>query len=97
MNALKTTLATLTLAAATLPAFANDGVPPDLRAQRESAPADLAAPSRDAGVAPYLHGLGEVSLVANPAYVATAAPSRTRVSNVEIRRHSVPATHYVGA
>lgn len=107
MNALKTTVAIFAIAAATAPAFASEGVPPDLQATWNASAAGVSpartaasnpnADSREAATPQYLPGRGEVSLVPNPAFTASASDPTTRVTKSEIQRRSVPATKYVGA
>ena len=93
MNALKTTLAALGLAASIAPAFANDGIPADL--QSKWAATAVRIDGSLSGAQPqYLPGNGELTVVPNPAFVS---PRVERTDKAEIRRHSVPATRYVGA
>ena len=95
MNAIKTIVATLAIAAATVPAFAfaNDGVPPDVQAKWNENPVGV-EDSTIKAAPQYLHGLGEESLVPNPVFAAAPV---TRFAKGEIRRGAIPASRYVGA
>ena len=103
MNTIKSLTFTLAFVAATAPAFANDGIPADVQAKWDENPVRVEAPTTLASktqaptlkaAPPYLHGLGERSLVPNPAFVD---PRETRYAKGDVRRGSVPATRYVGA
>lgn len=97
MNTIRTLIAGLSIVAVISPALADEGVPHDLVAR-------WAAPSKQAPtqarfnaerfVPPYLIGMGEESLVANPAFVTKHTKRATRA---EIKTQSIPATEYVGA
>lgn len=100
MKAIHTFIAALGLATAVAPALAAEGVPADLQstwaataAATGGAPAG--APAVATGAQPqYLPGLGELTVVRNPAFVS---PRVERTDKAEIRRQSAPATRYVGA
>jgi hypothetical protein len=93
MNTIKTLIATLGLAASIAPALANDGIPADLQTKWSATSVRIDG-SRSGAQPAFLPGIGELTVVRNPAFVS---PRVERTDRAEIRRHSVPATRYVGA
>ena len=94
MNAIQSTIATLVLSAAVSPAFAaTDGVPPNLanrlmaRVTENVTPVAATAPETPQ----YLPGLGEISLMPNPAFVSLPTQTSARMGR------TTPLRAYVGA
>ncbi len=90
MNATKTILATLALAAAISPALAaTDGLPPNLVGDSRS---PVQAERQTVQSEPqFLHGQGEVSLVPNPRFEAAGNDAPVRMGRI------TPPNRYIGA